>query len=73
MQSKTVTNTTIDQTSDEKFDSYDDRKIKLNRVMKQFRTYMGDNSISSQSHNFDPRFKDVTTPTEKGSVMKLGL
>ena len=32
--------------------------------MKKFRTYMGDNSVSSQSYHLNPRLKNVTTPTE---------
>ena len=64
IQSNTITNTTIDKTSDTKFDSFDEKKANWNRVMKKFRTYMGDNNINSQSYNLNSRLKNISTPTE---------
>ena len=48
-----MTDTTIDHISDTKFESFDDGKKNWNRVMKEFRTFMGDNSISSRSYHLN--------------------
>ena len=68
-----MTDTTIDHRSDAKFESFDDGKKNWNRVMKEFRTFMGDNSISSRSYHLNQRLKKLSTPIEHTSVMKLGL
>ena len=55
-----MTDTTIDHRSDTKFESFDDGKKNWNRVMKEFRTFMGDNSISSRSYHLNQRLKKLS-------------